>query len=123
LFANPVESVAYAVALHEDGSPVTPASPAKQDETITFMGTGFGPYDRRTVDGFATPASPAIYLADPMEVRIGGIVLRPSWCGSMAGFVGIAGARVKLAGISPGRHEAVVTVNGVQSNTVVIAVE
>ena len=55
LFANSVESTAYAVALHEDGSPVTLASPAKRDETITLVGTGFGPYDRRAVEGFATP--------------------------------------------------------------------
>jgi uncharacterized protein (TIGR03437 family) len=123
LFANSVESVSYAIALHEDGSPVTLASPARRDETVTLVGTGFGPYDRRTVDGFATPVTPAIHLADPMEVRVGGIVLQPSWCGAVPGFVGVAGTKVKLAGIPSGRNEAIVVVNGVLSNTVIIPVE
>ena len=64
-----------------------------------------------------------INLADPMEVRVGGIVVRPAWCGAIPGFAGVAGARLKLEGVPSGRHEAMVAVNGVLSNTVVIPVE
>jgi uncharacterized protein (TIGR03437 family) len=123
LFANDLDSVAYAVATHEDGTPVTLASPAKPDETITLAGTGFGPYDRRTVDGFSVAPKPAITLADPVEVRFSETTLRPVWAGAMPGFPGVAGVKLKLSGISPGRKELRVAVNGVESNTVVLPVE
>jgi uncharacterized protein (TIGR03437 family) len=123
LFNNPIESVAYSVALHEDGSPVTLASPAKRDEVVTLLGTGFGPYDRRTIDGFLTTANPVVNLADPIEVRLGGIVLRPTWSGAVPGYAGVAGARIKLSGIPSGLHETTVVVNNVASNAVVVPVE
>jgi uncharacterized protein (TIGR03437 family) len=123
LFANTVDSISWAVALHEDGSPVTSTSPAKRDEIITLAGTGFGPYDRRTIDGFAVASSPAIHLTDTMEVRAGDVALRPEWCGALPGMVGVAGTRVKLVGVTSGRQEVRVFVNGVESNTVVVPVE
>jgi uncharacterized protein (TIGR03437 family) len=123
LFSNELNTIAYAVAMHEDGTPVTLASPAKRDETVTLAGTGFGPYDRRTIDGFAVAPNPAVNLADPVEVRFKDTTLRPVWAGAMPGFAGVAGTKVKLSGILSGRHEVRVAVNGVESNTVVLPVE
>ena len=48
LFVHVVDTTSYAVALHEDGSPVTIESPAKRNELISLIGTGFGPYNRRS---------------------------------------------------------------------------
>ena len=71
LFVNMVDTTPFAVALHEDGSPVTTASPAKRTETISLIGTGFGPYSRKLIDGFVTPPTPLNALVDPVEVVVG----------------------------------------------------
>jgi uncharacterized protein (TIGR03437 family) len=63
----------YALAFHQDGTPVTPDSPAVHGETITLLGTGFGPFQPVPLDGFAVPSQPAglVYtLVDPVEVRV-----------------------------------------------------
>jgi uncharacterized protein (TIGR03437 family) len=123
LFANAMNSVAYAVALHENGSPITKENPARRDETITLLGTGFGPYDRRIVDGFAVAAGPAINLTDPIDVSVGGILLRPEWSGAMPGYSGVSATRIKLSGLAAGPAELKVAINGVESNTVVLPLE
>jgi uncharacterized protein (TIGR03437 family) len=62
LFFQTIDKVNYAMALHADGSPVTTASPAAAGETISLLGTGFGPYKGTVLDGFLppppTPGSP-----------------------------------------------------------------
>ena len=52
LFPSVVGSTAYAMAFHADGSMVTTTSPAAAGETISFLGTGFGPYKTPVFDGF-----------------------------------------------------------------------
>jgi uncharacterized protein (TIGR03437 family) len=123
LFANTVNSVAYAVALHENGSAITMENPARSDETITLLGTGFGPYDRRIVDGFAVAAGPAINLTDPIDVSVGGVLLRPEWSGAMPGYSGVSATRIKLSGLPAGPADLKVAINGVESNTVVLPLE
>jgi uncharacterized protein (TIGR03437 family) len=124
LFSNPVDGVAYAAALHEDGSPITAASPAKRNETVTLMGTGFGPYNRRVLDGFVTPASPLAVVVDPVEVVAGGATLRPAFSGAAPGLVGLTATRFRVDGAAPsGSLEVKVLVNGKESNTVILPVE
>jgi uncharacterized protein (TIGR03437 family) len=123
IFANSIESKAYAVAQHADGSAVTLANPAKPDETITICGTGFGPYERGIVDGFMVPSSPPVTLADQAEIRMDGMILQPVWAGAMPGFSGVAAARVKLTGVPSGLHELKIAVNNVESNPVVLPVQ
>jgi uncharacterized protein (TIGR03437 family) len=122
LFVNAVDGVAYAAALHEDGSPVTVQSPAKRNETVTLLGTGFGPYNRPVLDGFATPASPAVALVDPVDVVIAGAPLRPTFAGAAPGLTGMTATRFRVGAVS-GNVEIKVMVNGRESNTVVLPVE
>jgi uncharacterized protein (TIGR03437 family) len=123
LFVNMVDTTSYAVALHEDGSPVTVVSPAKRTETISLIGTGFGPYNRRLVDGFATPVTPSASLVDPVEVAIGEGRVTPSFAGAASGFTGMAVAKFRVGQNGSGPVEVKLIVNGKESNTVVLPVE
>jgi uncharacterized protein (TIGR03437 family) len=123
LFVNQVETTAYAVALHEDGSAVTTESPARRNETVTLFGTGFGPYNRRVVDGFATPAAPAAILVDRVEVVVGAARLEPVFAGAAPGLTGITATRFRVGADVAGPVEVKVVVNGRESNPVILPVE
>ncbi len=106
------------LALHADGTQVTPSSPATAGETITVYGTGFGPYDHQAVDGFIIPPSPTYLVADPVSVQAGGAPLQPAFAGAAAGFVGMTTLQVKLPDMpATPMIDFGVTVNGVASST------
>ncbi|HYZ83053.1 MAG TPA: hypothetical protein VE621_01545, partial [Bryobacteraceae bacterium] len=60
LFVVDANDRKYALAFHEDGSQITSESPARRNEVITMLGTGFGPFSRRILEGFATPDTPTV---------------------------------------------------------------
>ena len=74
----------------------SPESPAKRSELISLIGTGFGPYNRRVVDGFVTPATPAATLVDPVEVYRGSSSLQPSFAGAAPGLTGMTATRFRV---------------------------
>jgi uncharacterized protein (TIGR03437 family) len=124
LFSTAVDSQLYAAALHEDGSPITPVRRAKRGETITIMGTGFGPYNRPVVDGFAVPASPQYTLVDGVDVVIGSATVAPTWAGAAPGLTGVVSVRVRVpSDAASGDQNLRVTAGGVESNTVILPVE
>jgi uncharacterized protein (TIGR03437 family) len=123
LFVNMVDTTPFAVALHEDGSPVTTGSPAKRTETISLIGTGFGPYNRRVLDGFLTPATPVAALVDPVDVVVGGVRVTPSFAGAASGLTGMTATRFRVGPNGSGTVEVKVIVNGKESNTVILPVE
>ena len=124
LFSNTVNSQQYAVAFHADGTPVTTDSPAAAGETISVLGTGFGPYGGNVIDGFFPP-TPAPALSDSVSVSIGGQNPAPTWSGAAGGFVGVAATNFQVpAGLPSGTSVALsVTINGVGSNTVVLPIQ
>jgi len=124
LFFNTVNSQQYALALHPDGSPVTTDSPAAAGETISLLGTGFGPYAATVVDGFF-PTTPAPALSDSLTITIGGQTPAPTWSGAAAGFVGIACTNFQVpSGLPSGTSVPLnVTINGVASNTVMLPIQ
>jgi uncharacterized protein (TIGR03437 family) len=107
----------YALALHQDGTSITPDSPAKHGETITLLGTGFGPYSPVPLDGFKVPEQPAglIWaLIDPVEIRmllhpVAGIeagvvpdtVLTPVSAQAEKGYVGTTGVQLTITADLP----------------------
>ena len=123
LFAHVIDTTSYAVALHEDGSPVTIESPARRNELISLMGTGFGPYTRTVIDGFPTPATPAAPLVDPVDVVVAGARLQPAFAGAAPGFTGMTTTRFRVGENGSGPVEVKVVVNGKESNTVILPVE
>jgi len=125
LLTYPTDNRPYALALHQDGSLITPSAPAIPGETITVLGTGFGPLTLPYIDGFPAPPLPENALVDPVTVSLGGSVLTPSWSGAAVGFVGLDSLQIVIDDTVPtgATLEMVATVNGVTSNTVLLPIQ
>ena len=76
------------------------------------------------MDGFF-PSNPAPALADSLSIAVGGQNPAPSWSGAAAGYVGIATTNFQVpSGMASGTNVSLkVTVNGVDSNTVVLPIQ
>ena len=124
LFSQTIESQVYAIAFHEDGSLVTPASPAQAGETISLLGTGFGPFKGHSTDGFF-PADPAPALADSVTISAGGHFPSSIWAGAAAGYTGLAVTKFQVPhDVQPGTTIPLqISVNGHKSNIVMLPVE
>jgi uncharacterized protein (TIGR03437 family) len=120
LFYQTSGSVNYAMALHSNGSMVSTASPAAAGETITLLGTGFGPYQQPVLDGFFPPNPPPA-VRDPVLLSVaGGKVTSTST--AAPGFTGVVYTHfVVPPNLGSGKSVPVlVTINGVASNTVML---
>ena len=125
LFYQQVAGKAYLIALHQDGSLVSPKSPARRGEQVTALGTGFGPYSPQPPDGFAAPNSTAYKLVDRAELVFADQVIEPEFAGAAAGRVGITAIRFRIADPLPTSSviELKARVNGQESNTVLLSLE
>jgi uncharacterized protein (TIGR03437 family) len=90
------QQVPLVLALHQDGTMVTFASPAIHGETISLYGTGFGPYATTVVDGFFVPATPAINVSDTVLLNVGALVETPVFAGAAPGMVGMNLVQMKI---------------------------
>jgi uncharacterized protein (TIGR03437 family) len=124
LLSRMVDSKAYSVALHEDGTPITTDSPARNGEMVTVLGTGFGPYDRHVIDGFL-PGNPPPVLMDPLAISLGPLQPQSDWAGASQGYTGVSVTRFKITDDMPGAStlELTITVNGKTSNTVLLPIQ
>jgi len=122
LFFQTINSVNYATALHADGSLVTTASPAAAGETISLLGTGYGPYKNTVLDGFFPPNPPPA-VNDSVSLSVGGV--KPGSTSVAApGFIGLDLTQFKVpTGLPSGSVAVFVTINGVESNTVMLPVQ
>lgn len=125
LFSRVFDARLFVMGMHEDGTPITPDSPARRGELISVYGTGFGPYDRYAPYGFALPASPDFLLADIVELFAGELPLQPEWAGGAAGFAGADVLKIRITGELPAAStlELKAHVNGRESNTVLLPIE
>ena len=125
LFSHEISGKPYWVAMHADGSAVTPTSPARRGEIVSALGTGFGPYHPQPPDGFAVPASPAFPLADQAELEFSGKTVKPEFTGAAPGRVGVTEVRFQIISPFPTAStiEIKVQVNGQVSNTVWLPLE
>lgn len=127
LFRDPSAPVETPLALarHADGQAITTDNPARVGETVTLMGTGFGPTDPQPLDGFAVPAEPPAVLKDSLELLIGGEVRPHVWAGAAPGLVGYSQVKVKIDA-TMGQTQNLdlrVRVNGRTSNAVLLPVQ
>lgn len=124
IFLQNTNSQQYAMALHDDGSLVTPDSPARAGETISLLGTGFGPYNGVVIDGFFPPDPPPS-LADSVSVSAGGQTPSNVWSGAAPGFTGLTVTKFTVPdGLPSGTMVPVnVSVNGASSNTVMLPLQ
>jgi uncharacterized protein (TIGR03437 family) len=124
LFANIVDGKSYVVAQHEDGTVITTNSPAKKGETISVLGTGFGPYVHPVPDGFVTQA-PAPALVDHVIIMAGAARPDTVWAGAAAGYTGVAVVKFKITPELPSGSsvDLKIQINGQLSNTVLLPIE
>ncbi|MEZ5361373.1 MAG: hypothetical protein R2748_03270 [Bryobacterales bacterium] len=122
LFETNFQGRNIGIAAHADGQLVTSQNPAAPGETIVIYGTGFGPVDEAQQSGEIAPAriirTRGAAADDHCGTRRGGPVLRPD-----ARLRGpLPSKRYPSSGTPSGEQDFVLTVNGVASNTVKIAV-
>jgi uncharacterized protein (TIGR03437 family) len=123
LFYNTIGSTAYAMAFHADGSLVSTSSPAAGGETISMLGTGFGPYQTPVLDGFF-PQNPPPAVSDSVVLSVGGANPTPTSTAA-PGFTGVVSTQFQVpSGLPSGTSVPVlVTINGVDSNTVMLPIQ
>jgi uncharacterized protein (TIGR03437 family) len=119
LFSYAAGSTAYAMAFHADGSLVTTSSPAVAGETISFLGTGFGPYQTPVLDGFFPP-NPAPATSDSVALSVGGQAVT-STSTAAPGFTGVAQTQFQVpTALASGGVPLSVSINGTDSNSVTL---
>lgn len=122
LFGFSLAEKFYVAATHEDGSVVSPDRPARRGQTITLVGTGFGPFQRPLIDGFPAPLTPPNPLADPVAIRLGELTVAPVSAIASPGQVGLVALRLLIPENLAPASEVPVTafVNGRSSNTALL---
>jgi uncharacterized protein (TIGR03437 family) len=125
LFQQQLNGQSFAVALHEDGSAVTPDSPARRGELLTVFGTGFGPTDPPRPVGFAVPQTPPFLLMDVATVLVGGAALPAENALAVPARVAVDAVQFRLADGAPTATNAPlhVRINGQDSNSVLLPVQ
>jgi uncharacterized protein (TIGR03437 family) len=123
LFPVPVNDQSFAMATHEDGSPVSTDSPAKSGELLTVYGTGFGPADHARLEGFPIPQSPPYLMVDTAAVQVGDASIVPEKAFAVPGRFGIDAVQFRLNGAPSGNLTLKVTITGADSNTVLLPVQ
>jgi uncharacterized protein (TIGR03437 family) len=114
---------AMAMAVHEDGSPVTADAPARPGELLTVYGTGFGPAERPRPEGFPIPDSPSYSMVDAVTVQVGELTAPAEKAFAVAGRSGVDAVQFRLDGSVTGTVTLRVTVNSADSNTLMLAVQ
>lgn len=125
LFQQSIGGQSYASVLHQDGTLVTPTSPAQQGETLTLYGTGFGPTSTPRLDGFAIPAGGSFTFTDPLTLQVGPVAIVPDAAFALPGSVGVDVVQFHLTPGVPSAANAnvYVTVNGQASNIAPLPVQ
>ena len=122
LFPMVVGGQAMAIALHEDGSPVTADAPARSGELLTVYGTGFGPAERVRPEGFPIPQTPAYNIVDAVTVQVGEVATPAEKAFAVVGRCGIDAVQFRLNSAVTGTLTLRITVNGADSNTLLLPV-
>jgi uncharacterized protein (TIGR03437 family) len=119
------QNIPLAAALHQDGSLITLASPARRNEIVSLYGTGFGPYNQPVADGFPPPMTPLYPVTDAVTVSAGSAPFPATWAGAAPGIAGVAIAQFQIGSSIPSSTNVniVINVGGKPSATVVLPVQ
>jgi uncharacterized protein (TIGR03437 family) len=125
LFSMMLDGQSYALALHEDGTLVTPDKPATRDELLTVYGTGFGPTDHTRPFGFPVPAKPPYLVLDPVSAQVGASTLTVESAYALPGSIGVDAVQFRLDSTVPSGANLsfLLVVNGVNSNRLLLPVK
>jgi uncharacterized protein (TIGR03437 family) len=99
--------------------------PAKPGEYITIFCTGLGPVTNQPGTGMKTPTSPLSQTTTPATVKIGGMPAQVAFSGLAPSFIGLYQVNVQVPENAPAGDAVpiVLTIGGVDSNIVTIAVD
>ena len=125
IFPQVADGQTFALALHGDGSAVTPESPAVSGETITVYGTGFGSTTPARPTGFPVPSAPVYTLNDTATVQLNGAAMTVSGAFALAGSIGVDAVQFVIGDGAPSGTNAqlTITVNGQASNTILLPMQ
>jgi uncharacterized protein (TIGR03437 family) len=102
----------------------TGARPVQRGESIAISCTGLGPVSNQPATGAPALSSPLSMTTSQPIVTIGGVVAQVTYSGLAPGFAGLyqVNAVVPAAALSGDSVDLVISIGGVQSNTVTIAI-
>src|SRR5262245_5270269 len=112
-----------AMTVHEDSSAVTADTPARPGELLTVYGTGFGPTERARPAGFPIPQSVSYSMVDGVTVQAGDVTITAEKAFAVAGRCSIDAVQFRLTSAVTGTATLRVSVNGTDSNTLLLAVQ
>ncbi len=111
-----------AVAQNQDFSVNLPNNPAAPSQAVILYLTGTGPTTPPIPTGELAPSDPLAVLALETMVTIGGETATVLFAGAAPGFAGLTQINAIVPQLGAGDHAVVVTVGGVESNSLLIAV-
>ena len=121
---QPVNPGLFVALNNADGTPNGAAHPASTGDFLVVYMTGQGPVSQPVIDGVPTPNPPPLSNATkPFSATIGGAKATVTFLGLSPGFVGLAQADVQVPKLAAGSYPLVITVDGVQSNSLTISVK
>jgi uncharacterized protein (TIGR03437 family) len=125
IYNKAVDDQAFGLFLHENGDPITTDSPAHRNETVTLLGTGFGPLLQMSPEGFPIAESDTSVLVDPVTITAGDNSIIPSYAGAASGRVGVIAIRFPITDPLPTATTLPlkVTSGNQDSNTVLLPLE
>jgi len=124
IFGQLIGDQFVATVQRPDGTLAAPDKPAKRGEQVIFMGTGFGAYQRGTVDGFPAFENPPNPLKDTPQILAGAGAYAPDFAGAAPGLVGVTLIRFTIpADFATGLVEVRLRQGEVESNKAVLPVE
>jgi uncharacterized protein (TIGR03437 family) len=110
-----------AAVIHQNGQPVSAASPAAGGEIVEIFATGLGPVSNQPADNAAAPTNPLAMDQTPPVVTIGGVSAKVLFSGLAPGFAGLNQIDVVVpAGLPSGPTTLTIAVGPLFSNTAVI---
>ena len=124
-------AVSPGIFFHTDGSGallhndtfdfVDSTNPAKRGEFIDIFCTGLGAVDKTVASGTIGPNPAANTIAKP-AVTVAGQAASVVFSGLAPGFVGLYQVAFQVPNVTGGNQDVIMSVNGLQSNTVKMAV-
>jgi uncharacterized protein (TIGR03437 family) len=101
IFTQELGNNTVALVAHQDGTLVTPDSPAMRGELLTLYATGLGPLSPARLDGLALPNTPPYNAVDPVTVLVGGAVLPAEAAFGSPGRVAVDEVQFRLTADAP----------------------
>jgi uncharacterized protein (TIGR03437 family) len=112
-----------AVIQNQDFSINLPTNPASVGQVLILYLTGTGPTSPPIPTGEVAPSTPPLALLTlDTTVTIGGVAAPVHFAGGAPGFAGLTQINVGVPALPPGDYEVVVTVDGVASPGLLVAV-